>query len=58
MHNALAGTISREEADEVQKELMEERSNFVVQQNDCSVYEVILNLCRMWDFSRKTFAES
>ncbi|KAI0762923.1 hypothetical protein C8Q74DRAFT_1207359, partial [Fomes fomentarius] len=41
---ALAGTISREEAEEVRKDLMEERSNFVVQQNE-DVYEIAFSLC-------------
>ncbi len=41
---ALAGTMSREEAEDVRKELMEERSNFVVQQNE-DVYEIAFSLC-------------
>ncbi len=41
---ALAGTISREEAEEVRKRLMKERSNFVVTQNE-DVYELNFSLC-------------
>ncbi|KAI0750496.1 hypothetical protein C8Q74DRAFT_1459944 [Fomes fomentarius] len=41
---ALVGTISREEAEEVREELIEERSDFVVQQNE-DVYELNFSLC-------------
>ena len=41
---ALDGTITREEAEEIREELMEERRNFVVEHNE-TVFEVPYNLC-------------